>query len=151
MKKNQAKWTSSLARYLSPRNQRKTFLISLILLSFIFHNNANSQCMTDQSTLEQCAENLELHAEMNANRLQILGNVAENPNGTNNPDSDIDSATWGTWNTEMASRTIPVVFHIMHACGEENISDEQINNALQIFIQTELNGKRRFHKIVKVN
>ncbi len=111
-------WTS-IALYL--------FLFNLIYSPTL----AIAQCKTDEHTEDICTQTIGLHESINDNRQLILDNIAIHPDGSINNSSTIDTTTWNSWVNEIPNRTIPVVFHILHLCGPENISDAQIHDALQ--------------------
>lgn len=83
-------------------------------------------CHTDEKTKEfvdalSPEERAQYLAEKEANELFIQEYIANNPISTSNTVEKSDVILY----------TIPVVFHIIHQGGPENISDEQVLNALQ--------------------
>lgn len=77
------------------------------------------QCTTDRAGQIICEGNPEYLSQFDIWRNQILANV--NPG---NP-------TFDNWVSQIPNRTIPVVVHILHKCGEEQIGDNQIKEALE--------------------
>src|SRR5690554_1221473 len=83
-------------------------------------------CHTDEKTKEfvdalSPEERAQYLAEKEANELFIQEYIANNPISTSNT----------VEKSNVILYTIPVVFHIIHQGGPENISDEQVLNALQ--------------------
>lgn len=94
---------------------KKTLIIlfALTCSASLFGQNT---CGTDEFDAEQVQIDPE-YARNKADYLKLLTNISENP------PRQLD---------KKAVRTIPVVFHVVHNYGEENVSREQIENALEI-------------------
>src|SRR5690554_6226224 len=83
-------------------------------------------CHTDEKTIEfveslSAQERAQYEIDQQAYDLEIQNFIANNP----------QLLTKSTGNSRAITYTIPVVFHIIHQGGPENISEAQILNALQ--------------------
>ncbi|MCW5906625.1 MAG: T9SS type A sorting domain-containing protein [Chitinophagales bacterium] len=99
----------------------KTTLLSLCLsfASNSFAQQSFKHCGTDEISYQLYADNPQLQQAMEHNRIYLKKFteqfVAEQQNRSND-----------------SLYTIPVVFHVIHAYGNENISDEQIMSGLYV-------------------
>lgn len=91
-------------------------LITFLTISLSFGAFAQNTCGTDQFDAEMQRTDPD-YAERKSQYLKQLTAVSDNP-----------PRELG----KKAVQTIPVVFHVVHNYGEENVSREQIENALEI-------------------
>src|SRR5690554_2421689 len=106
----------------------KKILISVAVAFGVFSTTYAQEvhlCQTDQKTLEYVEslspqEKVLYELDQQAHALEVENYIS------NHPELLSSSNARGT-----ITYTIPVVFHIIHQGGPENISDEQVLNALQ--------------------
>jgi len=79
------------------------------------------QCVTDELSAQNCLDNPDQCALSVASRQDILNAYNE---------YKTDPSKYAASLAQVEQRVIPVVFHIMHQCGDEYITDEQCAAAL---------------------
>jgi PKD repeat protein len=96
----------------------KKFLGIQLLFLFSLPVFAQEPCATDAYNLEQA----ESDPELMKSRLEFFNHLYSSKDIPNN----------GMLNKKKAVSVIPVVFHVIHEYGEENVSVEQIEDALRV-------------------
>ncbi len=94
---------------------------TVLLLTFLLTLTATASfaqslpCKTDEEYWKFCEEHPECVDELNQSRYSITQRTE---------DMTLDSV-------DVNEIVIPIVFHVVHQCGYENISDHQIHNAVE--------------------